>query len=153
MRVSASVVVDRPITDVFAYATNPECWPEWLSGLSHAVTRCAQPLYVGATFDHIARGGGYGRESSWEVTEHEPPRVLGCRRIAGAGPAAIRQVFEAMGNSTRLTISSDGDGTGPFAEGPDLERAIMGQLERDLGRLKQALERRGTTVGQRGGAG
>jgi hypothetical protein len=79
--------------------------------------------------------------------------VLGCRRITGAGSAAIRQVFEAIGGSTRLTISSDGDGAGPFAEGSALEQAIMGQLERDLGKLKQVLERRGAVVGLAGSVG
>jgi uncharacterized protein YndB with AHSA1/START domain len=82
MRVSASVVVDRPIKEVFAYATNPDCWPEWISGLSNAAPRSAQPLYVGTTFDQVERGGAYGRASSWEVTPNTSRR--GCWAAAGS---------------------------------------------------------------------
>ncbi len=85
MRVTASVIIDQPIRVVFASIADPSCWPKWMTNVSAIERRSARSLDVGETFDRVDHPAGHGLWSTWEVTEYEPPRLLGCRRIAG-GP-------------------------------------------------------------------
>ena len=120
-----------------------------MTNVSAIERRSARSLDVGETFDRVDHPAGHGLWSTWDVTEHEPPRLLGCRRIAGGPPVVIRQVLESIDGSTRLTVCSEGEVSGPLAGGPEVKQAIARQLEHDLGGLKELLERTGMSVGRR----
>ena len=79
-------------------------------------------------------------DASWEVTEYEPPRVFACRWL-GASCGAVRLLYEALGGTTRVTLSSE-EAVGLFTRGPEVERAIRAQMEHDLAALKRLLEAR-----------
>ncbi len=146
MRVTATVLIDRPIWEVFAYATKPECWPEWISGLRKVSLRSSRRVDVGTTFEQVGRYSGHTGASSWEVTEYEPPRVFACRAITGP-PSALRQVCEALSGATHLTWYIEEETAGLFKGGPQVERAITNQIQGDLARLKGLLEARAAREG------
>lgn len=146
MRVTASVIIDQPIREIFAYVANPSCWPGWMTGVRATERRWARSLDVGDTFDRIDRRAAHGLRSTWEVTEYEPPRVLCCRRITSGNPALLHQVFESIDGSTRLTVSLEGEETGLVTSGPESERAMTVQITGDLHRLKDLVEDRITEV-------
>ncbi len=140
MRATACVIIHQPSREVFAYISNPCCWPEWMAGVGAIERRSARGLDIGETFDRVDRPVKYGLGSTWEVTEHEPPRLLGCRRIGGGPPAVIRQVLEGVDGCTRLRMSTEGEVLGPLPGRPEVAQAMACQLEHDLGGLKELLE-------------
>ena len=56
MRVSATIVIDRPIGVVFACIADPGCWPEWMTGVWAVERRSAYSLDVGESFDRVDPG-------------------------------------------------------------------------------------------------
>ncbi len=146
MRVDASVVIKAPIRVVFAFAANPCCWTEWMTGVSAIRMMPARTPDVGDTFDQEDHSAGNSRWVRWEVIEYEPPRALCCRRITGADPALLHQVFESIDGATRLTMSLEGEEPGLFTTGPEIERAMTVHVVADLHRLKELLEDRTAEV-------
>jgi uncharacterized protein YndB with AHSA1/START domain len=146
LRSEASIIIDRPIGEVFAYATNPECWPEWISGVVKVVSDSGSRLDVGSTFGQVDTFPGHSRSEAWECIEYEPPWVLTCRRITGSQPYTLRFVSVSVDGRTKLTICSDaGPGDLP-GSGPEIERAMAGRWKQDLATLKGILERRNDAV-------
>ena len=146
MRSEASIIIDRPIGEVFAYATNPECWPEWISGVVKVVSDSGSRLDVGSTFGQVDTFPGHSRSEAWECIEYEPPWVLTCRRITGSRPYTLRFVCVSVDGRTKLTICSDaGPGDLP-GSGAEIERAMAGRWKQDLATLKGILERRNDAV-------
>ncbi|HSH81799.1 MAG TPA: SRPBCC family protein [Herpetosiphonaceae bacterium] len=141
MRVSASVLIDQPIREVWAFATDPCCWTEWITGTSTIRKTWSGNLDVGATFRQEETSASHWHDSAWEVTEYEPPRVFACRRVSEPG-GALRLLFEALSASTQVTLVSE-EAAGMFVRGPEVERAALDRMERDLARLKQRLEKHG----------
>lgn len=139
MRVSASITIDLPIREVFAFAGNPSCWPEWITGVSAVEMSSSRCPEAGLTFEQTENTASHYRRSSWQVVEYEPPHVSTSRRITEPS-GLVRQVLESVEGSTRCTVSTEGDTTGPFTSGPEVERAIRARLEQDLARLKALLE-------------
>jgi uncharacterized protein YndB with AHSA1/START domain len=146
MRHTASVVIDRPIREVFAYATNPDCWSEWIAALSQVECHVGASLEVGTTFAQVDQLHGGIHTTWWQVTEYEPPRALTCRQITGPDAVAVHQRFETVDGATQLTMCSEGPMAGPFQAGPQVVPMIAAQLPADLGRLKVLLEARGAVA-------
>jgi len=140
MRVSASVIIDQPIREVWAFATDPCCWTEWITGTATIRKTWSGSLDVGATFRQEETFASYRHDSTWEMTEYEPPRVFACRRISESN-GALRLLFEALAGSTQFTLTSE-EADGLFVRGPEVERAALDRMELDLARLKQHLEKR-----------
>ena len=90
---------------------------------------------MGTTFHQEASLASSWDDASWEVTEYEPPRVFACRWL-GATCGAMRLRCEALGGTTRMTVSSE-EAVGLFTGGPEVERAIRAQMEHDLATLKR----------------
>ena len=74
MRVEESVEVNRPVEEVFSYASDPGHFPEW-SGIILEVHK-EQPgvLAEGERFTTVSKFLGRGFETPFEVTAHEHPR-------------------------------------------------------------------------------
>ena len=70
MRVSTSIIIERPIRDVFAFAANPGRWAEWIIGVSAVEEASGRYRDVGSTFEQTERASGYYRRSSWQVIEY-----------------------------------------------------------------------------------
>ena len=140
MHIHADIIIDRPIRDVFACAADPECWPDWLSGLGRTVRGYERPLDVGTVFALQSDATDCGQESLWEVIEYGPPRALGCRRVSEGPPASVRHIFESVTGSTRVTVICDAEDGAPFTPGPDVKQVMVQGLSGALTRLKQRLE-------------
>jgi len=132
------IVVERPVHEVFAFASNPCCWREWIAGAAPVQHTWSGQLNVGTTFTQGAPLASFWDDTSWEVTEYQPPHVFACRWL-GASCGAVRLLCEVLGGKTRVTVSTEA-AAGLFVSGPDVEQAIQGQMQRDLGALKRLLE-------------
>jgi uncharacterized protein YndB with AHSA1/START domain len=137
-----TVVIDRPIEEVFAFATDPENASLWQSTSLGTEQTSEGPLGVGTTFRDTSKFLGRRIESTYEVTENDPPHRqcmrITSRPIPGSGCYALEPTDDG---STRFTQTFEAEAGGFFrlAE-PLVGRAIRRQIEADMATLKHLLE-------------
>src|SRR3954449_3309437 len=78
VQITTHIVIERPIREVFAFASDPCCWMEWIAGAEPVPHTWSGQLDVGTTFLQDAPLASFWNDSSWEVTEYQPPRVFAC---------------------------------------------------------------------------
>jgi uncharacterized membrane protein len=103
---SSSVVIARPIGQVFAYLADGEHCPEWRSGVLDIKRVSGEG--VG---ERYAQGvaGPMGRRvaADYEITVYEPNRRIEFQTLAGPVRPHGRYDFEEADGGTRVTFSLD----------------------------------------------
>jgi len=141
MKVEHSVVINRPIEEVFAFVSDIEKMTQWIGDAQEVKNISAGPLGVGTTFTIV--GGFLGRrfELNQEVTEYEPNRKLGWKSTSGPVPSEFEGTFESVAGGTKFNFILVGEVGGFFkiAE-PLLRRMLRRQYETNAANLKDLLE-------------
>ena len=146
MHVEESVVINRPLQEVFDYVANRETLPEWSAPIQEVRKETQGPLVEeGARFTTVAKFLGRRFETPFEVSVHAPPRRHTDRSTGGPFPQEYTHIFEEVaGGGTRLTEVTNGEPGGFFRlAGPLLEIAVRRQFRADLDTLKDLLEAQG----------
>ena len=141
VRVEHSLVIERPPTEVFAYATDPDKLPEWQSTALEA--RSDGPMRQGARVTEVRKFLGRRMESEVEVTAYEPDRRFALKVVSGPVPFTYEQTLEPSDGGTAVKVLLEGE-PGVFfklAE-PLVERAVRRQIQADFEQLKDILEAR-----------
>jgi uncharacterized protein YndB with AHSA1/START domain len=145
IRIEESVEIDRPVEDVFSYATNPDNFPEWVGNVIEVRKDEWGPPREGASFRVEQKLLGRRFETPFEVIAYEPNRRYAQRSTGGPVPVSMNFTYEALSSErTRLTQHNEGEPGGFFGlVGPLLERALGRQTRTNLENLKDMLEARG----------
>ena len=132
MRAELTIEIARTPEEVFAYLTDASNLPDWQSGVKSATQRDGKIEESRSMF---------GREihTTFEIAEHEEPRLFTLRALDSPVPFTVRHELEPAGSGTRLTVTAEGDVPG-FAAGLLAKRAEK-QIRKDFERLKEILER------------
>ena len=140
-RVEASIAINRPVAEVFAFVTNFANATQWQPGIIEARVTSNGPVGVGTTFTWVQQIVGQKMDTSGQVTACNPPNEYQWKSTAGPFPLSGGVKFRAEGNSTVLTQYADAEPGGFFklAEGL-LMKQVQGQFEQGLKKLKQVLE-------------
>ncbi len=140
IKINASVVIRRPVEDVFAYTNDLSHWAEWNPGLIEA-SAPEGPLHVGTRIREVFRFLGRRIESTFELVEYEPNRQVTYRTVAGPIPMTGTQTYEPVEGGTKLTFSGEGEAGGFFklAE-PVVAQMVRRQNQTGLENLKDLLE-------------
>ena len=142
IRVELTVVVDRPVEEVFAYVTDPAKLAEWQPNLVSVTQETDGPMGAGTRLREVRRGP-FGRnvEAIVEVAEYEENRRFDLRIVSGPLPIDGRNEFRPAGGGTRIDLIAEGKLSGPlrFAE-PILAGALRRQFAGYYERLKESLE-------------
>jgi uncharacterized membrane protein len=141
VKVETSVVINRPIGEVFEFVVNPESGPQWESWLLEARKTSRGPMGVGATWQEVRQFLGRRIESTNEVTEYEPNKRFWFKSASGPFPVEGGYTFEPIEGGTRVTVTGQGD-TGGFFKlaDPIVARMVKRQIEADSANLKEFLE-------------
>jgi uncharacterized protein YndB with AHSA1/START domain len=134
--------IERPVSDVFAYATDPAKLPTWQTNTVSAVQEGDGPMRVGTRLREVHRGPGRRELASVvEVVELETDRTFALHVVEGALPLDARLAFEPAGDGTLLRFTVHGQPTGPlrFLQ-PLMRRALRRQFAAHCATLKQLLE-------------
>lgn len=138
--VEKSVIINRPVADVFAFVTNEENTTKWQGGVVE--TRDEGPSnQVGSRYTEVRKFMGRDMNTTLELTAFEPNTRWAAKVVKGPVPYEVESLFEAVGDGTRVTTRVEGEPTGFFkvAEG-----MVSGQLEKsleeDFQRLKALME-------------
>jgi uncharacterized protein YndB with AHSA1/START domain len=143
IRVEASVVINRPPDEVFAYATDPANVPEWQSSALEAGVD--GQLQAGATGREVRKFLGRRMESTIRIEEYEPPRRFVVQVTSGPTPFRVEHSVEPADHGSRISVIMEGEPGGPFklAPGRFVVRGIRRELEGNFATLKDILESRG----------
>jgi uncharacterized membrane protein len=88
LKIDYSVVIDRPLEEVFAYVTDIENMPVWSSEVEKAWKTSEGPMGKGTTFSSAAKVLGRQIENTIEVTEYEPNSKWFLKPTSG--PVSVR---------------------------------------------------------------
>jgi uncharacterized protein YndB with AHSA1/START domain len=136
--------IDRPVSEVFAYVTDPQNLPTWQTNTVSSVVEGEGPLRLGTRLREVHRApGGKELESLVEVSEFEPDRVFALRVVEGT-PVHLRMTSTPVGGGTGVSLQAHGRLEGGMRLlQPVLGRVLKRQFAAQLGELKRVLERVG----------
>ena|SRR5712692_444811 len=140
-KLEISTVINRPVEEVFAFLSNPENWPKWISGSIEAKKTSEGPIGVGTTWRPVNTFLGQRMEAEAECTEYEPNRRFATKSKSGPIPTKNQTTFESVEGGTRVDVRLEAEPGGFFklAE-PLLVSIVKRQFEADLANLKDLME-------------
>lgn len=140
-KMEMSIVINRPVEEVFEFVTNPENEPLYRSGLLESEITSEGPYGVGTTTREVSQFLGRRIETTAIITEYEPNRKIALKTTSGPIPFNLSQTFEPVGGGTKVTTALEGEVGGFFklAE-PVVVRMGKRQAEAELANLKDLLE-------------
>jgi uncharacterized protein YndB with AHSA1/START domain len=128
-------VIERPVSEVFAFISDPENLPRWNYYVIACTKLDAGLARVGSSYRLVRKSD----TRVFSVTEFKQDQRLVIRFRAPTPPLEIRLTVESTGSGTRLTDQWELGGiagfVGGFAVAP-IKRAVV----ENLGKLKQLLE-------------
>lgn len=141
INVERSVIILRPVEEVFNYVSNLTHSAEWQSGLTEIRQLTEQPLGVGTQFAFVRTFMGKKMEANNEITEFTPYSTVAFKTITGPIPAEPSYHFEPAGKGTKLTskIIMQPRGFVSLAE-PLISASLARDVEANLKVLKEMLE-------------
>ena len=140
VKVKTSVVINRPVEDVFKFMDDPNNNAQWQTGLVESKQTSEGARGVGSTFLSANQFLGKRLEFTVEITEYEPNRRVGFN-TSGPFPFSDTTSFEAVEGGTRVELEAEGDVSGIFkvAE-PIVARTAQRQFEGNYLTLKDVVE-------------
>jgi uncharacterized membrane protein len=140
-RIEASVVINRPIEEVFAFVTDFENAPQWMSELVEGEQTSEAPVGVGTILRGVATPLGRRVESTQEVVEYEQNSKFAIKSTSGPVASEDRYTFESVDGSTQITRVAEAEMSGFFrAAEPLALRMMRRQFETNFANLRDLLE-------------
>lgn len=144
IKLSSSIVIKRPVKEVFSYVTDAGNLSSWMSELAEAEQSSEGPVGVGTTISAVANLMGRRIENVQQVTEYEPNRKFAIKSTSGPVENEDKFTFESISGGTKVTRKTEGEMGGFFrmAE-PLVVRMLNRQFENNFANLKDLLEAQG----------
>ena len=142
-KVEHSVVIKRPVEEVFEFVTNYQNHSLWRSETVEAIQTSKGPTGLGATGREVSQVLGRRIEATAVITGYEPSRKLSAKTTSGPFSIEASHTVESVEDGTRYTLVLEGE-PGDFrglAE-PILVRMAQRQIETNLRNLKDLMEAR-----------
>jgi uncharacterized membrane protein len=141
MRVENTIVVDRPLEEVFTSIADYESHTNWQNGLRDAKFTSQGLTGVGTTFAFVNEFLGRRLEGEGEITEYEPDAKFAWRSKMGPLLVDGSWTFEPVAHGTRVIrmVESEAGGLMRLAL-PIMGFMLRRQGDQDLAKLKAQLE-------------
>lgn len=140
---TASIDVNRPQEDVFAYLSNLARHGEWQSQIQEVTVETDGPTRVGSRARERRKPAhGPAMTASYEITEFDPPRKSSFKGLDGPVRVAGTVTVEPSGEGSRVTLDIDLTAHGLVGKlvAPMARREMRKQVPLDQQRLKEKLE-------------
>jgi uncharacterized membrane protein len=140
--VLTEIVIDRPRTEVAAYAADPSNAPEWYVNIESVAWETKPPVAVGSRMAFVAKFLGRRLSYTYEIVDLVPGERLVMRTAEGPFPMETTYTWESVAESrTRMTLRNRGEPSGFSKVSAPLMAAAMRRANRkDLEHLKARLE-------------
>ena len=141
-KVEHTVVINRPVAEVFAFATNPENDYKWQPDIEESKLISDGPLQVGSEMIETRKFLGRKLESTLRVTAFNPNNVYTFEVVKGPVPFEAQLTFEsAPENGTKIIFEASGELGGFFKVANSLvTRQMQKEIEGNFTNLKHILE-------------
>lgn len=151
MSTKNSIVIDRPIDEVFAYVSNVENMPRWVSGVRR-VRLLSKKIKAGARFSAEYVEGLRSSFIDFSIVEFDPPVRFVAKSERGPFSFPFRGTFEfrAVGDGTEVITDIDtgeesvGTRLANIFFGPLIRRRVNHRLQEELQALKAGISRTAT---------
>jgi len=140
-KIERSVVIDRPIDEVFEFVHDTSKDALWQSTLVESHQLTDGEMGVGTKVREVRQFLGRRIEMDWEVTDYEPSTRSSIKTLSGPIPLTGSYLLEPVDGATKLTATGELDAHGVFKLAEPVFARITGrELEANLGHLKDLLE-------------
>jgi len=137
---SSSIVINQPVDKVFGYITNVANHTAWQAGILSATITPAGPVAVGSIYHYTTEVMGRKYETQTQVSGFELNKKWATKTVGVPRPVETVYLFEALGNTTRVTISMDLTGGYPAAAEGMVKAQMQKSFDEQAQRLKKILE-------------
>ena len=139
--VESSVVINRPVEEVFAYVVDPKNTAQWAGPVIEAEKTSEGPIGLGTTSKRVTQFLGRTMEGTYEIIEFEPNSYYRDKTTSGPVPMKSRISVESVKDGAKVTIEGTIEAAGFFkmAE-PLISRMAKRQIATDVQTLKDMLE-------------
>ncbi|HEY6411097.1 MAG TPA: SRPBCC family protein [Ktedonobacteraceae bacterium] len=143
VKVETSIIIHRPIEEVFAYVSDFRNSPQWQAGIVEVRQTPESPVGRGTRVTFLRTFLGRKIEGTSEMVEYEPPTKHTFKSTSGPLPITVSRIFEPTVEGTKVTIVLEMQPGGVFALAePLIARSLRRDVEADFGNLKDLLESR-----------
>ena len=144
IRIKHSIVIDRPLDDVFEYLAAPWNMPEWQEAVLDATAMGNEAIGADTRVRVRRRFMGQIVTLVLETTEFKVNEQFSFE--SESGPVALRGTVavEPHERGTLVTFTVSGEAEGLFSlAGPFIEQIVRSETVENANRLKKILEGRG----------
>lgn len=140
MKAESSIVINKPLAEVFAFVTNHDNTTKWQNGVD-AVIPDGPPNVVGSKYTEVRKFMGQEMKSVMEITAFEQDSKWAAKVLKGPVPFTVTAAFTAEGSATKMDTTVEGEPKGFFKiAGGMLESQLTKSLQEDAESLKKILE-------------
>lgn len=136
IRVKKSIVINKPVEEVFSYLTAEGNAPKWQAGVAEVIDEGPRNT-VGSRYTEVRKFMGQEMRSTLELTEFVPNTRWAAKVLKGPVPYVVNITFEGRDGSTVVTTYVDGEPKGFFKLA---ESIVASQLEKSLAEDQQKLK-------------
>lgn len=136
-----SILIRRPVKDVFSFLSKAENMPLWAENVMEAKQTSKGRVDLGTTCFVLSKGMGMELKQDFEVTEYQKNHIYTATSTSGPVSMESRYVLEPAEEGTRLRVNITAE-LGSFIKfaGPLLTRRLRKQIQDDHDNLKRILE-------------
>ncbi len=137
----SSIVVARPVGDVFAVLTDVTKTGRWFPADVEEEWTSPPPNGVGSTRRATVRVLGIRMSNDAVATAYEPPHRAAMRGLSRSAPFEVQFAFTPVDGGTRVDVDTRLAATGPMKLlAPAFSRWYGRAWQRGLARLKELME-------------
>jgi uncharacterized membrane protein len=140
--VTTEIVIDRPVSEVSAYAADPENAPRWYANIRSVEWKTSPPVQQGSLVAFVAEFLGRRLAYTYEIVEYSPGQRLVMRTEEGPFPMETTYTWaQESPTTTRMTLRNAGEPAGfSSVAAPVMSAAMRRANRKDLANLKAILE-------------
>jgi len=141
LKVEKSIVIKKPVKEVFAYVNNNENSTNWQGGVESVKQEEGTENQVGSKYIEVRKFLGQEMKTTMEITAFKENEKWVAKVIKGPVPYEITMIYQSVQEGTKITTVIEGEPKGFFklAEGM-VKSTLEKSLEEDLQRLRLLLE-------------
>ena len=141
IRTEKTILIERPIEDVFSYIADFKNDMAWRSELAEIRQTTEFARGQGARYEERLHWGDREANAEFEVVDYRPNSRIEFRGSSGSLSARGEYDLDAEENRTRLTVVGEIELSGVLAAAEEIiAEAVRKQGEEDLEHLKDILE-------------